>query len=358
MITEKYNKKSKFIINTLYIVAVLGIAYVILKFVFFWILPFLIAFAVSLLLDPMVKILPDKLKWKRSIASTIVVTLFLALFIALAGLLSTTLFKEIKDILGNLDNYLDQVTAFIQNIPTKYGHLFNGKFSHILEDLTEFIKNYDYANLLSGSLGSGILKYAGNFITSLPSALVFFIVTVVASYFTSVSLPTIKEFILRQFSQKTKEIIISIKFYFINTIVKYLKSYFVLMMITFAELSVAFLIFDFQPAITLAFIIAIVDIFPILGIGTVLIPWSIIEFILGNPIKTLIIICIYLVVTVVRQILEPKVIGDHVGLLPIVTLFCIYIGLQLFGVIGMFLVPITVIVIKNLQDGGKIKIWK
>lgn len=358
MITEKENKRFRFLINVLYIVAILGIAFFFLKYVFFWTLPFLIAFAISLIVDPLIRIFTEKLKWKRTIASTVVITIVLAVFVFLIGLLSTTLFKEIRSIIGNLGSYFDQVATFIQSIPTKYGHLFDGEFSGLINEAAEFLRNYDYSNLLSGTLGSGILKYAGNFVTSLPSVLVFLIVTIVATYFTAASLPIIKAFILRQFSSKTKELIISVKFYFINTIVKYLKSYFVLMMITFAELSVAFLVFDFQPAITLAFVISLVDILPIFGVGTVLIPWSIIELILGNPIRALIIICIYLVITVVRQILEPKIIGDHVGLLPIVTLFCIYLGLQLFGVIGMFLVPISVIVIKNLQDNQKIKIWK
>ncbi len=358
MFTELDKKKIRFIINILFFVALAGIAYFFLKFVFFWILPFLIAFAIALIANPIITKLCEKLKWKRSLISTIVITVFIAVLAMLAVLLSTTLFNEIKSILGNLGNYLTQLIAFIQNLPAKYGHLMNGRFATVLEELVTFIKNYDYSSLLSGSLGSGALKYAGSFITSLPSALVFLIVTIVATYFSAISLPTIKAFILRQFGEKTRDLIISIKFNFVNTIGKYLKSYFVLMMITFAELSVAFLIFDIKPAITLAFVIAIVDILPILGIGTVLIPWSIAELILGHPVKALIVICIYLVITVIRQILEPKIIGDHVGLLPIVTLFCIYVGLQLFGVLGMFLLPISVIIIKNLQDDGKLKIWK
>ena len=72
----------------------------------------------------------------------------------------------------------------------------------------------------------------------------------------------------------------------------------------------------------------------------------------------LILICMYIIITVVRQVLEPKVIGDHVGMMPILTLFCIWVGLKLFGFGGMFLIPITVVIFKNLQDSGKIKLWK
>ncbi len=358
MLTDKDKKKLSFIIKLIYLIAIIGLIYFFLKYAFTWTLPFIIAFAISIIADPIIKIFTQKLHWNRSAASTLIVALMLIATAFLLGLLSTTLFTEVKGVISNIDLYLDKTVAYIQELPNKYGHLFNGKLSGVINECINFAKNYDYSNLLSGSLGSGAIKYAGSLISSLPSALVFFIVTIVATFFMSASFPQIKGFILRQFNDSTRELILDVKYYFINTVVKYLKSYFILWMITFAELSVAFLIFGFKPPVTLAFVISLVDILPIFGVGTILIPWFVIELILGNPITALIIIGIYLVITIVRQTLEPKIIGDHVGLLPIVTLFCIYIGLQLFGVLGMFMLPITVTIIKNLQDNQKIKIWK
>ncbi len=357
-ISQQYNKKFEFIINVLYILAILSIAFFVLKYAFIWILPFLIALGVSLLVDPLITWLESKIKIKRGWISTVVITVVLILFGTLLTLLSTTIINEIKNIFNNFGAYLNSIAAFVQQLPDKYGHLFNGKFYSILNEIIEFLKDYNYASLLSGSVGSGALKYAGSFISSLPSVLVFMIVTIVATYFTSATFPDIKKFVLKQVSDKTQEIIKAIKFHFFNTVVKYLKSYCILMLITFAELTVAFFIFDIKPTILLAFLISVLDILPILGVGTILIPWALIELIIGHPIQALIIIGIYLVVTIVRQVLEPKIISDHVGLPPIVTLFCIYIGLQLFGVLGMFAFPITLIIIKNLQESGHIKIWK
>ncbi len=358
MLADKDKRKLSFIIKLVYLIAIIGLIYFFLKYAFTWTLPFIIAFAISIISDPIIKIFTEKLHWKRSVASTFVVALMLIATAFLIILLSTTLFAEVKGIISNIDLYLDKIVTYIQEIPNKYGHLFNGKLSGLISECINFIKNYDYSNLLSGSLGSGALKYAGSLISSLPSTLVFIIVTVVATFFMSASLPEIKRFILHQFSDSKRELILDIKYYFINIVVKYLKSYFILWIITFAELSVAFLIFGFNSPVTLAFVISLVDILPILGVGTILIPWFVIELILGNPIKALIIIGIYLVITIIRQTLEPKIIGDHVGLLPIATLFCIYIGLQLFGILGMFMLPISVTIIKNLQENKKIRIWK
>ena len=152
--------------------------------------------------------------------------------------------------------------------------------------------------------------------------------------------------------------IIDVKKTLFSTVGKYLRSYSILMFTTFAELLIFFLIFGFEPALPLAFLIAIVDILPVLGVGTILIPWSLVSLLSGAPWRALILICMYIVVTIVRQVLEPKVIGDHVGMMPILTLFCIWVGLKLFGFGGMFLIPITVVIFKNLHESGKVKIWK
>lgn len=356
--TEKEHKRFRFILNVLYVAIILGLIFFFLKFVFFWISPFIIAFGVCFLIEPLIRFLCTKCKFKRALASGLVVTALLALLVALAWLLSGTILKEIRVVFRNLSDYLDVVRNFIETIPTKYGKFVSFMPDKYIDSALEFLKQYDYSSVLSGTFGKGLVSYAGSFLTSLPSMIVYIIVLLVSTYFTAASFPTIKTFILRQFSPKVREVVLDAKQYFFSTIVKYLKSYALLMLITFTELSVSFLIFGFKPAITLALIIAVVDILPVLGVGTVLIPWSVIELILGNPVRALILICIYLVIAILRQILEPKIIGDHVGLMPIVTLFCIYLGLQLFGVLGMFLLPITVIVLKNLQDSGKIKIWK
>ena len=108
----------------------------------------------------------------------------------------------------------------------------------------------------------------------------------------------------------------------------------------------------------LALIICIVDIFPVLGTGTVIIPWAIYEFIMGNSNLALGLAVMYVLITVIRNFIEPKIVGHSVGLHPIVTLTSMYVGLQLFGFFGMLMMPIIIIMIKVLQDNGKIHLWK
>ncbi|HEX3026964.1 MAG TPA: AI-2E family transporter, partial [Clostridia bacterium] len=104
--------------------------------------------------------------------------------------------------------------------------------------------------------------------------------------------------------------------------------------------------------------IALVDILPVLGTGTVMIPWAIIEMITGDVTMGLSIGVLYGVITLIRNIIEPKLVGYHIGLHPLVTLMAMFIGLSVMGVPGMFLFPITLIILKHMQDTGKIRIWK
>lgn len=89
-----------------------------------------------------------------------------------------------------------------------------------------------------------------------------------------------------------------------------------------------------------------------------LIPWAIIDLITGNYSRAIGILVLYAVITIIRNIIEPKIIGDQVGLPPLLTLIAMFLGLQTFGLVGLFAFPIVLIVLKNLNDTGKIKIWK
>ncbi len=358
MLSKKDQKKIHFLIQVAFIAVIVSLIFLAFRYVLGVITPFIIALIVASLVDPLVQTMNKKLRIPRSIASTVSIVLLLACLIGLGTLLSRTIWVECKEILSGLPVYLNNVIKTLKTTMIEGKGIFNYIPDAAIEDALEYLSNYDYKSLVTGSLGGTLIGYAGNAVFHIPNALVFFIVTVVSSVFMSASFPIVKSFILAQFSGKIKELIIFVKKDVFKTVGKYLISYSLLMFITFVELFVFFLIFDFDSPLTLAFLIAIVDILPILGVGTVLIPWSLISLLTGSPIRALILICMYIVITIVRQVLEPKVIGDHVGMLPLLTLFCIWVGLKLFGFVGIFAVPITVVVLKNLQESGKINLWK
>ncbi len=351
-------KKLTFIINIAYVAVIFAIIYFFLNYVFLYISPFIIAFGVAMLLDPVTRLLMRKLHFKRNISAILCVSFLIILTLLIVTFISSTVIKEGNELIQNVPSYLQQLETLLQNIPLKYESILNKVPLEISRWITSFIKSVDIKTLLSGSLGNRFISYTTQFVTSIPSLLIYIIVTIAATFFTTISYPTIKDFVLSQFSKNTHRLLSDIKFHFLSTLKQYGQAYSLLIFITFAELLIAFYIFGFSHAITFAFFISIIDILPILGVGTILIPWSVIELIRHRPAEAIKLIGIYLIVTVVRQIIEPKIIGTSVGLPPLVTLICIYVGLKLFGIFGMFACPILVIIINRLHKSNKITIWK
>ncbi len=163
---------------------------------------------------------------------------------------------------------------------------------------------------------------------------------------------------MRQIPSKTREQIFKVKAKTIDVLFSFLKAYGILMSLTFAELLIGFLLLRIENAFLIALATSLIDILPILGTGTVLIPWGIVLLIIGNIPVGIGIIVLYLIITVVRQTLEPKVVGRQIGLYPLVTLICMFVGGSLFGIVGLFGFPICVTVIVKLCEAEGIKIGK
>lgn len=348
------DKKISFIINVIFVVTILLLIYFFFHYIFFYISPFIIAFFIAMMLEPSIVILTRKLHIKRNVSAVIAVIFVMLLAVLSISFISGTIIKEGKDLLQALPSYLDRLNVMFKNMPLRYERLLN----NLPFKLSEWIKGIEIKTLLSGTLGNRIFAYATQFISSIPSLLIYIMVTIVSTFFTTISYPSVKSFIYSLMSNKSKSLTREIKVHLFSTLRYYGQAYTILILITFAELLISFYLFKIPHAITLAFFISIIDILPILGVGTILLPWSFIELIQKQPINALKIIGIYLFITVVRQIIEPKIIGDKVGLPPLVTLICIYVGLKFFGVIGMFLLPIIFTVIYQLYKNGSLSTKK
>ena len=157
--------------------------------------------------------------------------------------------------------------------------------------------------------------------------------------------------------------IIKTKRLFSNIIGKMLKAYATIIFVTFCEVTIGLNVlkiigvYDGGYIVAIAICTALLDILPVFGTGTVLVPWAVVSFFNGNVGLGIGLLVLYGLITVIRQILEPRLVAMNVGLPPIVTLAGMYLGLQIFGVVGLFAVPITVVMVKVLNEEGVIHIW-
>jgi sporulation integral membrane protein YtvI len=206
----------------------------------------------------------------------------------------------------------------------------------------------------SSTVGGAIYGLAGQ----VPSLLIKLIFTIVASFFFTIDYYKITRFIIKQFRGERREMILKLKDNGIGTLGKFIRAYTLIISITFLELSIGFWILGIPTPFLFGAVVAIIDVLPILGTGAVLLPWSIIAFIIGNTKLGIGMLILYIIITAVRQTVEPKIVGQQIGLHPILTLLLMYVGAQLMGVLGLFILPILATLLVKLNDEGTIHLFK
>jgi sporulation integral membrane protein YtvI len=349
-------KQKAFLIRFVYIALILGLVFISLKYVMPLLMPFVIGLIVAAFLRPIIDVISAKLHIKRPLVSILILLVFYGVLVFLAILAGARIFSYLQ-------------TLFPQ-IPTFYKESLEPALNGITNDiLNRFPELEGYLEEIFNSINQSILAFLTKvsqavlgiitgFAGQVPTMLINLIFTIVSTFFFTIDYHRIVSFVLKQFAKEKRDMILLVKDNVIGTLGKFIRAYAVLIFITFFELSLGFIILRIPNALLIGLIVAIVDILPILGTGAVLLPWCIIAFIFGNNSMGIGILILYIIITVVRQTLEPRVVGQQIGLHPVVTLICIFVGAQLLGVVGIFLLPVTATIIKKLNDEGTIHFFK
>ncbi len=336
-------KAKRFFITTIAIF--LGI------FLFFrsiqYVAPFLVALVLSMFLEPLVKLLVAKVKIPRKIASIVCIVLVLTLIGLAITFLVSKLIIQAKEIFEILPIFLNDWYTSIINFLNSSDQLIT-----LPQEVLDFL--VDQLAVIVSSLANFAnngVRYLVNTAISLPTVLIFVIITLFSTYFFLGDKENFKKSIRKQLPSNLYDQISFIKSDVISQIVRLIRAYILIMFVTFTELLIGFSIMRVEYAVVLAVIIAIFDILPVLGTGGVLIPWAIISLITGDIRLGISLIILYLVVLVVRQVVEPKIIGAQIGVHPLMTLGAMYIGLQILGAGGLILGPVTLLIIKSIFAG-------
>jgi len=211
-----------------------------------------------------------------------------------------------------------------------------GALEMLLEGVLSGLKN------LISSLSSAAVNLVSGLATGVPNLVLSLLAMVFCTIFVVADYEQIYNFTQEYVPAGIRQIITKIRLYLTNTLFIVIRSYILIMLLTFAELSLLFSVFRIPQAFLKAAIIAVFDVMPILGTGGIMIPWFVISFALGHTAQGLKLLIIYAIVTVVRNYVEPKIVGAQLGLHPIITLVSMFIGLRLFGFWGLFGLPVGI----------------
>ena len=334
--------------------------YISFKLAIFY-LPFIIAFVISMLIEPLIKKLMKNFKFSRRVSSIIVFIITFGIIIGCLIWGISVFVSESTNLLSSFNFYYTKISEQIQNllnsfdlarwkIPEELQNIIQTSSFSLLEKMANFFQEF-----LSKIISS---------ITSIPTIAIYLAITILALYF----ICTDKIYILDELEHHLPEKWMKELTKHIKELAKilggYLKAQATLILISFIICLIGLYIlhfmgfnvkFPFMYAIGIGFI----DALPILGSGTIMIPWGIFASLNGDLRLGIAIICLWIIMSITRQFIEPKIVSGNIGIHPIFTIIAMYTGFKLIGILGMFVGPIILIILKNVfskfVDGGIVK---
>ena len=359
-------KRKAFIINFIYVAIFVGLYYFIIKYALGYIFPFVFAAALSVFLQRPIKAITKKLHIKTHSAVSIILVLLIV--VAILGTATGLLFvlgSELKEFfaymfsnISSLSDLIDAAEIFVMDLLVK---LPKGVGDALGDYVVGFFDKIGTESMgIDMSVLSAPISGAWHVVKGIPSLFLTLLVTVVSCVFMTADYEIIKKMILDFFRSENREKIINTKRTITKGVSKLFKAYATLMLITFVEMFVglSFIklvgVYKGGYIAIIAFVTCIVDIIPVLGTGTVLLPWAVYSFISGNVGLGIGLIVLYAVITVLRQVIEPKLVANQVGLPAIVTIAAMFLGARSFGAFGIIILPLTVVILKLMYDEGVI----
>lgn len=342
-----------FVVKFLYWAFVTATAYLVLKYAVFWIMPFLIAFIMATVLEKPVNVLTKKLKLSRRAASAVCTvgayfSIIFLLYTVFAGVI-----VQLKDFLEYIPTAVEKLTQSFE----RYGQIIENslpqEISEMINDAAESIKNgfsFPTEKIL------GIFVHIKNIASYIPSLLLSVFVSAVSTYLISSDYKNISDYVKKMLPKGAVAAISKTRSYMISNVLCWLKAQLHLIMITFAELVIGFIIIRAEYAGIVAALTALIDALPVFGVGTVLIPWALVSMISGDYVRAVSLIIIYAVVALVRSVTEPHIVGKSIGLHPLASIISVYVGFEFFGILGMFFMPLLVITAVQLVKSGYVPI--
>lgn len=319
-----------------------------------FLMPFVVGWIIASIAAPLVNWLEKRLKIVKKLGSALIVILVLVLIVLVIYFAISRVVSEVGDLIQNFPELYAQLETGLRQI----GGTLSGLFARLPEGIQNgwntAVENLDqYMGNLVSNISEPTMTAAGNFAKRVPYYLISFIVAVMSAYFFTVQreevLTWLRKAAPKAVEQRMTLVMDNLKY----AVGGYFKAQFKIMGFVFLILLAGLAFLKVRYFVLVAFLIAFLDFLPFFGTGTAMIPWAVYEFFMGNYRTTAALVIVYVITQVVHQLLQPKLVGDSVGLNPLVTLLLLYVGYRMGGVIWMILtVPIGMVLINMCQAGA------
>lgn len=306
--------------------------------------PFLIGAGLALTAEPTVRFLTRRLRLPRSVGAGIGVGMTFCLVCILLLLLLAFMIRELKALAGVIPDLEATVSTGVDRLQLWLEGMASRTPQSIRPILLENIRSAfsDGAAVVDGAAGY-LLSLAGSLLSHVPDSALGLGTAVISGFMISAKLPRIRSWLLKRIPREKLRSILEAGKRIRNVAGKWLMAQAKLMGVTFVILFLGFVILRIPYALLWATGVALVDAFPVLGTGTVLLPWSLITALQGDTPRAIGLLGVYASVTLIRSALEPKLVGRQLGLDPLVTLIALYVGYKIWGILGMILAPLLTV---------------
>ena len=330
------------LINIWYYITIVFLAFLVIKFAFPILLPFIFAIIVAAVLKSPINFLERKLKLKRSFVSFVTVTIVLLTVLSSMGLLFYSVYDWLSETLEYLPKLLPALTSFTENAT----NFFTILGESLPESFESTLKNLP-SKIIEG-VTDWITSTLSRFAKGIPDGFITVFITILSSYLVTRDYNKLSAFFKSTVSATVYNNIIKTKRLFFTKTVGIIKGYSIITILTFLQLYIGFGLLNIHHASAIAAVTAIVDLLPILGVGAILIPWAVILFITGEILQGVGLLILYSVVTVIHNIIAPKIVANQIKLDALTVLASMYIGYSLIGFVGLIFAPLITSVARDL----------
>lgn len=316
-------------------------------------MPFVIGWIIAMIANPLVRMLERRLKVARKHTSMVIIIGVLAVIIVAIYFLGVKIGEETRSFLEQAPEMYSEFREEFQDAGKNLESIISELPQNIQESLEEAQKDIgDITGRAVGKISQFTVDKAGTFARNIPGILISIIFSILSAYFFIADRDRILEFGRNHTPQIIQEKWRMMAESFKMVFGGYFKAQFKIMAVIGVILFIGMLILKVRFAILVAILVAFLDMLPFLGTGTVLIPWAVFKLLSGDIRYAVGLVILYLVTQLVRRIIEPKLVGDSIGMNPLATLIFMYIGYRVGGVLGMILaVPIGAIVLNFYKAG-------
>lgn len=320
--------------------------------------PFVLALVFAWLLNPAVRWLEERSSGSRKVISMILVVLVFAVIGGVLFGLGWMAVGQIRSLFDNRQSLLDELLDGVVNVVNSVGGWLEGlgglvpqgvitTSEDLINALLDWVQGLDFSGWLTQMAGQ-----APSMVTNVSGFAVALVVFMMASYFITGDYPRLRQEFTHRVPMMARDFCRSVKNIFMSAFGGYIKSQLILSAGVFLILSVGFFIMGQPYSLLLAFGLAVLDFIPIIGAGTVMVPWAVIDMVLAQYGEAAALMAVWGVIVLFRRFAEPKILGDQTGLSPILSLVGIYVGMKVGGVLGMVMGPLLLLVCINLAKLG------